>query len=290
MDIRSLQYFLAVAQEGSITKAAQVLHMTQPPLSRQLKDLEDELGKQLFIRGKRTITLTEEGAILRRRAEEIVHLMEKAQQEVSTLSEEISGEVAIGGGETEGMRLIAKSIAHVQHTYPKIRFTIHSGHAEDVKERLDEGVLDFGIFIEPTDLTKYDFVKLFHKDVWGLLMRKDHPFAEKDAIEPNDLRSIPLIVSNQGMVKNEMSGWLSGEYRDLDIRASYNLLFNASLMVEEGVGSALCIDGIVKTTEDSELCFRPLRPPLEVGAYIAWRKNQLFTKAAHTFLEHFNNQ
>lgn len=285
MDIKILQYFLAVAREENITRAAEFLHMTQPPLSRQLKDLEDELGKKLFIRGNRKIVLTDEGIILRKRAEEIVELYEKTKAEISTLDENVRGDVFIGGGETEGMRLMAKVIKNLQKDYPHIRFRIFSGNAEDVKEKLDKGLLDFGVFIEPADMSKYNFIKLPDTDVWGLLMRKDSPLACHKTIKPNDLRDLPIICSNQSMVKNEISGWSGGEYEKLNIVATYNLLYNASLMVEENVGYALCLDKIIKTSGDSPLCFIPLEPKLEVGLSIAWKKHQLFSKVAKKFLE-----
>lgn len=285
MDIRVLQYFLAVAREESITKAAEVLHMTQPPLSRQLKDLEDELGKQLFIRGNRKVTLTEEGMILRRRAEEMVELMEKTKSEVSRSGQNITGDIYIGGGETEGFRLLSKVAEKVRIKHPGIRYHLFSGNADDVSERLDRGLLDFGILIEPADIKKYDFIKLPTKDRWGLLMCRDHPLAEKESISPKDLQGIPLIASRQSIAHNELSGWLGREYESLNIITTYNLLYNASLMVEENVGCALCLDGIIPEYENSPLCFRPLEPKVEVGLNIVWKKYQIFTKAAEIFLE-----
>lgn len=290
MDIRTLQYFLAVARAESISAAAEFLHMTQPPLSRQLKELETELGKQLFIRGNRKITLTEDGMILRKRAEEIVTLMEKTKAEVSSSSENITGDIYIGGGETEGIRLIAKTIRTMQQQYEHIRFHIFSGQAEDVAERIDNGLLDFGIFVEPADLSKYDFIKLPATDIWGLLMRKDSHLAAKKTVVPKDLLDIPLLISNQAMVKNEISGWQGGDFDKLNIAATYNLLYNASLMVEEGVGYALCLDQIIKTPETSPLCFRPLEPKLEVGLDIVWKKYQVFSKASKKFLEHLQKE
>lgn len=195
MDIRVLQYFLAVAREASITKAAESLNMTQPPLSRQLKELEGELGKQLLIRGNRRVTLTEEGMILRKRAEEMVELMEKTKAEVSSSGENIGGEIYIGGGETKGIRLIAKVAEKIQRKHPDISYHLFSGNADDVTERLDRGLLDFGILIEPADIKKYDFIRLPTKDRWGLLMRKDYPLAEKTTIQPEDLQGLPLIAS-----------------------------------------------------------------------------------------------
>ena len=284
MDIRVLQYFLAVAREASITKAAQSLNMTQPPLSRQLKELEEELGKQLFIRGNRRVTLTEEGMILRKRAEEMVELMEKTKVEVSSSGENISGELYIGGGETEGIRLIAKAAEKIQRKHPGISYHLFSGNADDVTERLDRGLLDFGILIEPADIKKYDFIRLPTKDRWGLLMRRDHPLAEKNGIQPEDLQGLPLIASRQSLAHNELSGWLGKQYESLQIVTTYNLLYNASLMVEENVGCALCLDHIIPEYENSPLCFRPLEPQIEVGLDIVWKKYQVFTKPATLFL------
>ncbi len=245
MDIRVLQYFLTVAREGSITRAAEILHMTQPPLSRALMDLEQELGKQLLIRGSRKITLTEEGLILRKRAEEMVELMEKTKAEITSSAENVSGDIYIGGGETEGFRIISKAAESVRAKHSGIHFYLFSGNADDVTERLDRGLLDFGILIEPADIKKYDFIRLPAKNKWGLLMRRDNKLAEKEYITPDDLNNIPLIASRQSMAHNELSGWLGREYESLDIVATHNLVYNASLMVEENVGCALCLDGII---------------------------------------------
>lgn len=285
MDIRVLQYFLAVARESSITKAAESLNMTQPPLSRQLKELEEELGKQLLIRGNRKVTLTEEGMILRKRAEEMVELMEKTKSEVSSSGKNIRGEIYIGGGETEGMRLIAKIAEKMKTKHPHICYHLFSGNADDVTERLDRGLLDFGILIDPADIKKYDFIKLPTKDKWGLLMRRDHPLAGKQGIKPKDLQGIPLIASRQSLAHNELSGWLGKQYGSLHIITTYNLLYNASLMVEENVGCALCLDHIIPEYENSPLCFRPLEPQIEVGLNIVWKKYQVFSSAAEAFLE-----
>lgn len=284
MDIRVLQYFLAVAREANITKAAESLNITQPPLSRQLKELEDELGKQLFIRGSRGITLTEEGMILRKRAEEMVELMEKTKTEISSSGENIHGEIYIGGGETEGIRLIAKTAEKLRRKHPNISYYLFSGNSDDVTERLDKGLLDFGILIEPADIKKYDFIKLPTKDRWGLLMRRDHPLAKKTGITPDDLQGLPLIASRQSIAHNELSGWLGKQYDSLHIVTTYNLLHNASLMVEENVGCALCLDHIIPEYKNSPLCFRPLKPQIEVGLDIVWKKYQVFTKPASLFL------
>lgn len=287
MDIRILRYFLAVAREESISGAAEALHLTQPTLSRQLMDLEEELGVKLLNRGKknRHITLTEEGMLLRRRAEEIVALADKTIAEFDTAQEIISGDVYIGGGETNAMRLIAKVGKKLQEKYPLIRYHLYSGNADDVAERLDKGLLDFGLFIEPANMERYNYLRLPDTDTWGLLMRKDSPLSAKESIQAEDLENIPLIVSRQSMVRNELSGWRGGDFDKLNIVATYNLIYNASLMVDEGFGCALCLDRLVFSADNNNFCFRPLEPKLEAHMSIAWKKYQVFSKAAEKFLE-----
>lgn len=290
MELRVLRYFLAVAREETISGAAESLHVTQPTLSRQLMELEEELGKKLFVRGSRKVTLTEEGMFLRKRAQEIVDLVEKTQADFDRPDELLSGDVYIGGGETDAMRLIATTAKKMQEEYPYIRYHLYSGNAEDVKERLDKGLLDFGVLIEPTDKKKYDYMKLPATDTWGVLMRKDNPYATHESIVPEDLMNMPLLCSGQMMVRNEIAGWMGQEFDRLNIVATYNLIYNASLMVDEGVGSALCLDKLVNTTGNSHLCFRPFSPKLEVGLVIVWKKYQVFSKAAEKFLETLQQQ
>ena len=284
MEFRVLQYFLAIAREETISGAANRLHITQPTLSRQMKELEDELGKQLFIRGNRKITLTEDGMLLRHRGEEIVSLVEKTEQEIMLSETTISGDIYIGSGETDGMRLIAKVIQKCQKEYPKIRFHLYSGNAQDVADRIEKGLLDFGILIEPADISKYDFIKLPTKDIWGVLMRKDSPLASQNKITANDIKSLPLICSNQEMVKSELTGLLGIDFDKLNIVATYNLIYNASLLVEEGNGYALGLDRLINTTGNSSLCFKPLEPRLEVGLTFVWKKYQIFSRASNYFL------
>lgn len=285
MDIRILRYFLAVVREESISGAAQFLHLTQPTLSRQLMDLEKELGVKLLNRGKKNqrITLTEEGMLLRRRAEEIVALTDKTISEFDTPQDIVSGDVYIGGGETDAMRLIAKIAKKIQVDYPLIRYHLYSGNADDVAERLDKGLLDFGLFIGSTNMEKYNYVRLPDTDTWGLLMRKDSPLASKESIRAEDLENIPLIISRQSMVRNELSGWSGGNLDHLNIVATYNLIHNASLMVDEGFGYALCLDRLVFSADNNNFCFRPLEPRLEAHIDIAWKKYQVFSKAAEIF-------
>lgn len=285
MELRVLRYFLAVAKEESITAASETLHVTQPTLSRQLMELEEEFGKKLFIRGNRKITLTDEGILLRKRAEEIVELVEKTETEITASDEIINGDIYIGGGETDAMRIIAHIVKKLQEKYPQVKYHLFSGNADDVTERLDRGLLDFGVVIEPANIQKYDSLKLPATDTWGVLMRKDSPLAQNTVIKPKDLHNIPLLCSRQSMVGKGISQWIGKDFEKLNIVATYNLVYNASLMVEEGIGYALSLDKLVNTTGNSALCFKPLEPKLEVGLNIVWKKSQVFSKAAKKFLE-----
>lgn len=285
MELRILRYFLAVAREENISGAAQVLHVTQPTLSRQLMELEEELGKKLFLRGNRKITLTEDGILLRKRAAEIIDLVEKTETELTTPLDSIAGDIYIGGGETDAMRLIARMAADLQENYPAIRYHFYSGNGDNVTERLDKGLLDFGIVIEPFDMKKYNYIRLPATDTWGLLMRKDSPLAEKESIRPADLQNIPIITSAQTLTGSEFSRWLGKSFEELNIVATYNLLYNASLMVDEGFGYALCLDKLINTSGSSNLCFRPLLPEFKVNLDMIWKKYQVFSGAAEKFLE-----
>ena len=282
MELRVLGYFLAVAREQSMVRAAQSLHLSQPTLSTQLKALEEELGKQLLIRGSkgsRKITLTEEGMILRKRAEEILNLVQKTQQEISLSDQTIVGDVYIGTGETDAVRFIARAAKELYQTYPGIHYHISSGNADFVSEQLDKGLIDFGIVFGNVDHAKYHSIELPFKDLWGVLMRRDAPLAEKPVICPEDLWDKPLIISKQEDSKATLSGWLQKELSELEVVATYNLLFNASLLVEEGLGYAIGLDKIINTSGNSKLCFRPLSPQREAGMQIVWKKYQVFSKA-----------
>ena len=287
MEFRLLEYFLAVAREQNITAAAESLHISQPALSTQLKTLETELGKQLLIRGvkgSRKVILTEEGMILRKRAEEITSLMRRTEEEITGAGETIAGNVFIGTGETETVRLFAQVAKKLQQKYPDIRYHISSGNAEHVLEYLDKGLIDFGLLFAEIDSQKYEAVPVPIKDTWGVLMRKDSPLAEKENIRPEDLWDKPLIVSHQKRDDIYLKQWLQREESELHIVATYNLLFNASLLVSEGLGYALCFDRLINT-QGSNLCFRPFSPRLEARGFIVWKKYQVFSKAARNFLD-----
>lgn len=294
MEIRVLRYFLTVAREGNITKAANVLHVTQPTLSRQLKDLEQELDKKIFIRSSHSIILTDEGMLLRNRAEEIVNMVDKLEAEFSSMEETIGGDVYIGGGETEAMKHIARVAKDVQVRYPNIRYHLYSGNEEDITERLDKGLLDFGILIQPADISKYNYLNIPAKDVWGVVMRRDSPLALKESIQAADLLEVPLICSRQAMKqtfsKNEFSDWFGEDFHKLNIVTTYNLAYNAAIMVEEGVGYAITLDKIVNTSTNSNLCFRPLQPRLESGLNIVWKKHHVLSAAAAAFLKELQGE
>ena len=285
MELRVLKYFLAVAREQNITAAAESLHVTQPTLSKQLMDLETELGCKLFERGKRKITLTEEGVFLRQRAQEIVDLAEKTEAAFVSTHETVTGDVYIGCGETQGMRGIIKIMKLMQETHPDVRFHLYSGNDEDVSERLETGLVDFGLFVGSTRLEKYDYIKLPVHDVWGLLLRKDDPLAKQEGIRPKDLENVPLLCSRQALAHNEFSGWLGKDFSKLRIRSTHNLLFNASLMVEEGLGCALAIVGRVNTA-DRNLTFRPFEPAVKADLVFARKKYRVLSKAAELFLQY----
>ena len=285
MEFRVLSYFLTVAKEENISKAAEALHITQPTLSRQLSELEEELGVQLLNRGKRKTTLTDAGLLLRKRAEEITTLTEKTKQEFIKSDAIIDGDIYIGCGETNAMRCLALTAKQLQADYPHIRYHLFSAKADDVTERLDKGLLDFGLLIEPDNIRKYHSLELPDTDCWGLLMRKDSPLSYKTQITPQDIWNIPLLVSQQALATHELYHWLQKEQEELNIITTYNLIFNASLMVEAGLGYALCLDHLVYTGADSSLCFRPLQPQLPAHVYLIWKKQQLFSKAATLFLD-----
>lgn len=289
MEIRVLRYFLAIAREGSITNAANFLHVTQPTLSRQIRELEEELGQKLFVRGSHSMTLTNEGMLLRKRAEEIVSMVDKTEAEFNSMENIIGGDIYIGGGETDAIKLVADVVKELRNDYPDIHYHLYSGNAADVTERLDKGLLDFGILIQPADISKYDYINLPAKDVWGVIMRKDSPLAQKDFIHKEDLLNIPLICSRQAMSqersKNEFGQWFGEYFKKLDVVTTFNLVYNAAIMVEAGIGYAVTIDKLTNTTESSSLCFRPLEPRIESGLNIIWKKYQIFSAPAELFLE-----
>lgn len=290
MDLRVLRYFLAVARLESFTKAAEFLHMSQPPLSREMKALEEELGKQLFIRSSRGIRLTEEGVILRHRAAEMISLMDKTVTEITTNNAEISGWVCLGSSETQSMRCIAKILKDMLDDYPGIRLHLYSGNAQAIYDQLDRGMLDFGLVMEPVNLSQYDYVRLPFTEKWGVLMRTDDPLARKESIQPEDLFGVPLFCSSQCLVENELDGWAGQGARHLNIIGEYNLLYNASQLVVAGAGCAVCFDGIIPIGSDSPLTFRPLFPVLESNMVLVWKKYHVFSRQSEKLIELVRNR
>lgn len=284
MDIRVLKYFVTVVEEENILKASQVLHITQPTLSRQLMDLEKELNCKLFIRSNRKITLTSEGLFLYNKAKEIILLQAKTINALKNSHEIISGDIYIGCAETNAFKFLAKTMTKIKKTHKDIHYHIFSGNADTVIEQLDKGILDFGLLIDAHDKQKYNFITLPVKDIWGLLMLKNSPLADKEYITSSDILNIPLICSGQTMVSNKIAGWLNQNFTQLNIVANYNLIYNASIMVQENLGSALCLANLVNTT-GTNLCFKPLYPPLEAQIDLVWKKHQILTKPAQLFLQ-----
>lgn len=289
MELRTLRYFLAVAREGSLTQAAKVLYVTQPALSRQLKALEEELGAKLFVRGSHSVALTEQGSLLKQRCEEIVQLADKTVAEFAAPTGMVAGDVHIGVGESYTSQLLARVAKGLQERYPGIRYRLYDGNADDLADRLDGGLLDFCVLIQPADLSKYSHLRLPEKDSWGLLMRRDNPLAEKAAISPSDLLDEPLICSDQTIVRtlshNSFIDWFGEDFESLNIVATYNLIFNATLFAAAGFGSVLALQNQVRVSEADVLCFRPLEPKMEVESDIVWKKHRMFSPAAETFLE-----
>lgn len=289
MEIRVLKYFLTVSEIGNITKAANSMHLTQPTLSRQLQELEKELGQKLFIRGNHSVSLTPEGIILRKRAQEIIDLIDKTEAEFTSFKDEIMGDIFIGSGETKSIKLITDVMKTLKKDYPKIKFHIVSGDSGDLVERLDKGLLDFCVLIQPFNLEKYDYIDLGEKDTWGLLLRKDDPLADKKSIKIEDLMELPLIISRQAIRKtdenNVFLNWFGNNFENLNIAGTYNLIYNAAIMTEDRIGYAMGLDKLINTTANTSLCFRPLNPKLEVGISVVWKKNQVFSRPAKLFLE-----
>lgn len=281
MEIRTLQYYLAVIREGTISAAAQALHVAQPSLSRQMKELEEDLGAPLFVRGNRRIALTEEGMVLKKRAEEMVRLMKMTEDEITQIRNHISGSVRIGAGESWSFHYLARTAAALAQEHPDIRFHITSGDTQDLMDELNKGLIDFAVIFTDIDHTLYQSVELPAEDSFGLLMRKDCPLAAKKEIRLKDLQGIPLLISRAA------EPYYSGleEYSSLNIIGTYNLIYNASLLVEDGLGYAVCFERLINTAGDSPLCIRPIVPEKKTAGYLIWKKYQVFSPAVQMFID-----
>lgn len=287
MEIRVLRYFVTVAREENITKAAEKLHITQPTLSRQLHQLEDEFGKKLFKRGNHDIKLTEDGYLFRKYAEEILDLVEKTESEMLSENNDISGDIYIGAGETDAIRIIARIVQDIKKEYPKVIFHNISCDSIDVIDKLNKGLIDFGVLFEPSNYTAFEHIKFPVCDTWGVLMRKDSDLAKNEYITSDMLENRPLILSRQMMKGLNLSEWLGIPKEKIQVSATSNLIFNGSLLVDEGIGYAITLDKLINCTGKSNLCFRPLYPHKFAQMYLVWKKYQVFSKASDLFLKRF---
>jgi DNA-binding transcriptional LysR family regulator len=287
MELRELTYYLAVVREENISRAAEVLHVTQPTLSRQMAQLEEELGVQLFVRG-RQLVLTDAGIMLRRRAEEVVTLVDKIETEFEELSE-VAGNIAIGMGGLQASNSLIAAVIAFKQKYPMVNFSFYTNSAEYVKERLDQGLLDFGLLLEPVDVAKYDYIRMKEKEKWGLLIKNDSPLAVKKSITREDLFSCPIVTSYRAPIQRELEVWLGVELTQLDILATFNIITNVTTFVSSGAAAALTIEGAVNLFEGGTMTFRPLEPEMAMTSVLAWKKLQPNFGAVGKFLEFFKS-
>ena len=285
MEIRTLRYFLAVAREENMSRAAETLHVTQPTLSKQLKSLEDELGKKLFTRHSFSIKLTDEGILLRNRAEDLVAMADKIKQEFVSLDDITGGELYLGLAESYQIKYLARAIKEFKVNYPTLRYHITSGDTEQIADKLDKGLLDFLVLAELPDSRKYEYLAFPESDVWGLIIPIDDPLAKKKKIGVSDLKGLPLFCSDQAW-ENELRTWAGNDYSQLKLEGSFRLSYNGSIFAKEGLGYLLTFDHLIDTSNNNGLVFRPLTPKLETNLYIAWNRYQTFTPIAERFLQH----
>lgn len=287
MELRSLYYFLVVSREENITHAADYLHLTQPTLSRILMQLEEDVGTQLMIRGKRKIQLTEAGLILRRRAEEILDLVEKTEQEIGSDDKCLEGKISIGAAECLAAHIfLPEVIESFARLHPRVTYDLYTGNADLIKEQLDRGIMDIGILLEPVDMVKYDFIRLPQKEKWGILVKRDHPLAEKKQVTPADLCGIPLINPKRSVVQNEIASWSKEYYGQFHFIATYNLISNAMALAERGLGTVITAKGALYHHSSKKVKFIPFQPSLTTGTVLAWKKNQTLPQIILRFVEH----
>ena len=286
MEIRVLRYFLTVVREEGINRAAEVLHITQPTLSRQLSQLEEEVGVKLFHRGAKKITLTNEGILLRRRAEEILSLVDRTQQELVEQDEFVEGRIVIGGGELAAMQVLPEIIEGFRERYPLVTFDIFTGNADLVKEQMEKGLIDIGVLLEPIDIEKYEFIRLREKERWVVLMRPDDPLAGKEAVNAKDLENTPLILPRRTNIQNELSNWLGNSFQEQQVLFTSNLTTNSALMVQRGLAYSIVIEGSIPFWDKEKIAYRPLSPELTANSVLAWKRQQPFSLAVTKFIEY----
>lgn len=285
MDIRVLKYFLAVAREGNITRATEVLHVTQPTLSRQLIDLEKEIGVQLLIRGKRQITLTDAGVLFQQRAKEMILLFEKTERDLAKLEDLVGGVVAIGCVETIAAQMLSDALLQFSGEHPMVQYELYNADGDDVREKLDRGDIDIGILLEPVEAAKYDYIRLPCTERWGVLMRRDDPRAQAGSVRMSDILPLPLILPRRRIVQEEIASWLGVESENLKIIASHNLLTNVISLVEQGFGYVICVEGAHSIRPEGMLVFVPFTPERITGHVLAWKKNRVFPSATSCFIQ-----
>lgn len=286
MEIRVLRYFLTVAREESINRAAEVLHITQPTLSRQLSQLEEEVGVKLFYRGARKISLTNEGILLRRRAEEILSLVDRTEKELAEQDALVEGRIVIGSGELAAVQELPEIIRSFHEKYPRVSYDIFTATADIVKEQMEKGLVDIGILLEPIDMTKFDFIRLKNRERWIVLMRPDDPLAEKEAVSAGDLEGKTVILPRRQNVQSELSNWFGDSFGKIKVLFTSNLSTNGAIMVQGGLGYSLSIEGAVPFLDKRKVTYRPLSPELQANSAIAWKKQQPLSLATTKFIEH----
>ncbi len=285
MEFRVLKYFLTVAREENISRAAEVLHVTQPTLSRQLAELEEELGVILFIRGNRKISLTESGILLSRRAEEVLSLMDKIEEEIRQDNEIVAGTVTIGSAEAAAARILPVIMRSFSDKYPQVKYELFTATADIIKERIDKGLVDIGLLTEPVELSKYDYLRLKEKDRWGILTWKGSDLAAKDSVTAEDLRYQPMLVPRRLEVQNNLANWFGDAYKDFQIYAAYNLIGNAAMLVRQKMGHALALECAVEVYENKDIIFKPLYPQLETTSVLVWKKHQPASNVVKKFIQ-----
>lgn len=286
MEIRVLRYFLAVVREEGINRAAEVLHITQPTLSRQLLQLEEEVGVKLFHRGARKISLTNEGILLKRRAEEILSLVDRTEKELVEQDALVEGRIVIGSGELTAVQELPEMIKSFHEKYPLVSYDIFTATADMVKEQMEKGLVDIGILLEPVDMTKFDFIRLKNKERWIVLMRPDDVLAEKAAVSASDLEGKPLILPRRQNVQSELSNWFGDSFDKERVLFTSNFSTNGAIMVQGGLGYSLSVEGAVPFLDKQQITYRPLSPELQANSAIAWKKQQPFSLATTKFIEH----
>ncbi len=284
MELRTLRYFLEIARNENMTRASEALHISQPSLSKEMKALEDELGKKLFIRKNSGLILTDEGMLLRKRAEDIVDMTDKTVAEFNSLNEINGGDIYIGCAESYLIKYLARAVKDFTEKYPLFRYHLSSGNTEQVAEKLDRGLLDLAFIVEPPDLSKYNYLEVDGADVWGVVMRRDSPLAEKNSVRVEDLYGLPLICSRQAIAV-DIPRWCGENTEKLTFSGTLNLCYNGTVFVREGLGYLLTFDKLANTSNESGLCFRPLEPMLETKMYIIWKKYQVFSPIAELFVK-----